>query len=58
MNYCFVILHYKTEKDTIECINSIKKLSGNYSIVVVDNASNNGSIEAVENELMGVKTSI
>lgn len=53
MNYCFVVLHYKTEKDTIECINSIKKLSGNYSIVIVDNASNNGSIEVVEKEIKG-----
>ena len=33
----FVILNYKSTKDTIECIESIKKLDGEYSIVVVDN---------------------
>lgn len=48
MNFCFVILHYKTEKDTIECINSILKQKEHCSIVVVDNFSNNGSIEKVE----------
>ena len=37
----FVILHYKNLKDTIECIESIKKLNTNkeVSIVVVDNNS-------------------
>ena len=33
----FVILNYKSTKDTIECIESINKLDGEYSIVVVDN---------------------
>lgn len=33
----FVILNYKSTKDTIECIESIKKLDGEYSIIVVDN---------------------
>ena len=33
----FVILNYKSTNDTIECINSIKKLKGEYSIIVVDN---------------------
>ena len=33
----FVILNYKSTDDTIECIESIKKLNGEYSIVVVDN---------------------
>ena len=37
----FVILHYKNLKDTIECIESIKKISDNKktSIIVVDNNS-------------------
>lgn len=48
MNFCFVILHYRTSNDTIECIKSIQKLEGNYKIVIVDNASQNGSIERVE----------
>lgn len=48
MKFCFVILHYKTADDTIECIKSIEMLNGKAYIVVVDNASNNGSIEKVE----------
>ena len=51
MTFTFVILHYKTANDTIECINSINSLEndGNVvNIVVVDNASNNGSIEEIE----------
>ncbi|HEU5652573.1 glycosyl transferase family 2 [Streptococcus pneumoniae] len=48
MNFCFVILHYRTSNDTIECIKSIQKLEGDYKIVIVDNTSQNGSIERVE----------
>lgn len=48
MKLCFVILHYLTYDDTIECINSILNLNGSTDIVVVDNNSNNGSIEIVE----------
>lgn len=50
MHFAFVILHYKTKQDTIDCIESIKKLptTETISIVVVDNASNNGSIEDIE----------
>lgn len=49
MNICFVILHYLTDKDTIECVESIESLDGadNAKIVIVDNFSNNGSIERV-----------
>lgn len=45
MKYCFLILHYVCEDDTIECINSIKSLyyGFDYEIVVVDNFSPNGS---------------
>lgn len=48
MKFCFIILHYKTADDTIECINSIENLEEALYIVVIDNASNNGSIEKVE----------
>lgn len=43
MHISFVILHYMTIEDTIECIESIKKNVdyNNYSIVVVDNGSQN-----------------
>jgi len=38
--YAFIILHYKNLKDTIECINSIKKLKEkNKKIVVIDNGT-------------------
>ncbi|OIJ21729.1 hypothetical protein BKP45_03245 [Anaerobacillus alkalidiazotrophicus] len=45
MKICFVILHYLTERDTIECIDSIINNVDyeNYSIIVVDNGSPNGS---------------
>lgn len=33
----FIILHYKNIKDTIECIESIRKINGEYKIIVVDN---------------------
>ena len=48
----FVILHYLTAIDTLECIKSIQKniKYKNYEIVVVDNASNNGSFEELQNE--------
>jgi GT2 family glycosyltransferase len=46
----YVILHYVTAKDTIECIKSIENLQTDYetSIVVVDNASGNDSLEEVK----------
>ena len=50
----FVILHYKTDKQTINCINSIiNNIDKKYVIVVVDNYSNNGSIEKVEKKFYG-----
>lgn len=52
MKYCFVILHYKTHKDTIDCVESIKgiKIADGDScrIIIVDNASANGSVEILE----------
>lgn len=55
MKFCFVILHYKTSEDTIECVESINKNAGFCDIVIVDNASNNGSIEKVANVFKGQK---
>lgn len=47
MFLCYVILHYMDAPTTIECVDSILKTSQNedYKIIVVDNASNNGSYE-------------
>lgn len=50
MKFCFVILHYKTAQDTIECVESIMKQNTFSDIVIVDNASDNGSIELIENK--------
>lgn len=46
----FVILHYLTIEDTLECIESIKNNVdySNYEIVIVDNASNNGTGEILK----------
>lgn len=49
--YGFVILHYLTDNDTMECINSIYKNYKNineYAVVIVDNFSNNKSVERIE----------
>lgn len=47
MLICFVILHYMDDQTTIECVNSILDTTKieNYKIIVVDNASKNGSYE-------------
>ena len=52
INIGFVILHYKTYKQTINCVKSILE-NNNYKkiiITIVDNFSNNGSIEIIEKE--------
>ena len=47
--FTFVVLHYLTEKDTIECVDSIINNIDyeNYNIVVVDNGSRNNSGEVL-----------
>lgn len=51
-----IILNYKTWKDTIECIESVLKLSyKNYKIVIVDNNSQNNSLESISEWLNGKK---
>lgn len=51
----FVILHYMNKEDTIECVESIKSNInyGNKMIVVVDNASPNGSGIELKNQYRG-----
>jgi GT2 family glycosyltransferase len=43
--FVFVILHYKAIQDTLECIESVLNniASDDYSMVVVDNGSNDGT---------------
>lgn len=49
---CFVILHYKTYDDTVECIDSIMSIQGEKNIVIVDNFSNNGSLEKLDEKYL------
>lgn len=53
--YTFVILHYKSYTDTIECIESILKLPQKIHIVIVDNASKNGSIDRIYDKYKFIK---
>lgn len=59
MIFSFVILHYKTADDTSACIESILSLNNDRQheihIIVVDNASNNGSIELIEQTYQNVE---
>ena len=48
MKFGFVILHYKNADDTIDCVNSIKDISGDNNIYIIDNYSNNGSFEKIQ----------
>lgn len=51
-----ILVNYKTKDLTIDCINSIydKTSALNFEIFVVDNASNDGSIEAIEQEFPNI----
>ena len=50
-----ILVNYKNVNMTMDCITSIKQSSyDNYHIVVIDNASNDGSIEAIEKEFPNV----
>lgn len=45
-----IVLNWNGKKDTIECLNSLKKIdyAGSYKIVVVDNDSTDGSIPEIK----------
>ncbi len=49
---CFVVLHYKNLEVTKMCLDSLINLPDitNHRIIVVDNGSNNGSGELIEND--------
>lgn len=49
----FVVLHYMTFEDTINCVNSILDKCGDCPIVIVDNASTNDSIEKISKLYIG-----
>lgn len=48
VNTLFVILHYLTLNDTLEAVASIKRYEKGSRIVIVDNASGNGTFEKLE----------
>lgn len=49
MKICYIILHFKNMSVTENCLESIKKIMGkDSSIVVIDNGSGNGSGEALK----------
>lgn len=51
MKVAIIILNYNGEKDTIECLESVQKLStGNYEllVIVVDNASKDESVSKIK----------
>ena len=49
---CYVILHYMVVSETSACVESIKKIEGDKKIIIVDNASPNGSVKQIR-ELYG-----
>lgn len=48
MRIYYVVLHYKTLDETIDCINDILLLNGAKEIIVVDNGSNDGTYEKLK----------
>lgn len=46
---CIILVNYKTVNDTIECINSLRKIDyDNFKVIVVENGSNDGSYEKLK----------
>ncbi|MGV8906560.1 MAG: glycosyltransferase family 2 protein [Acetobacterium sp.] len=59
MDLSIIIVNYKTLELTSDCIDSIIKSNTkglDYEIIVIDNASADGSIEAIEQQFPDVKT--
>jgi hypothetical protein len=52
---CIIILTYNNVLDTIECINSVNCLKGGpYSVLIVDNASTDNTVEMIKEKFPGV----
>lgn len=53
-----IVLNYKTYGDTNECLDSLVKVTyPNVDVIVVDNASGNGSLEQIEKHLVAANVS-
>jgi GT2 family glycosyltransferase len=51
LNVYLIILNWNGKKDTLACLASLKNVSyKNLSLIVVDNGSNDDSVEAIKNE--------
>ncbi|MEI6872022.1 MAG: glycosyltransferase family 2 protein [Verrucomicrobiota bacterium] len=51
-----IIVNWNGKKDTLECLNSLQRdLYSNKEIIIVDNASSDGSIESIERSGFNVK---
>ena len=51
-----IIVNWNGKKDTLECLNSLRRdLYSNKEIIIVDNASSDGSIESIERSGFNVK---
>ena len=50
-----IILNWNNLQDTVECLESLKKLDyQNFEIVLVDNASTDGSVQVLEKRDPGI----
>lgn len=53
MEFCYVILHYRNIQDTVKCVESLKEsVSSNSKLIIVDNGSNDGSIDELKNRYL------
>lgn len=48
MNY-IVVLNYNNHEDTIECLNSLKKINDSFTTVLIDNKSSDDSVIEIKN---------
>ncbi len=54
MKIFVIILNWNGRKDTLSCLASLKAVTTPYEVVVVDNGSNDGSVEAISHSFPSV----
>ena len=51
-----ILVNWNGKRDTLECLESLRSISySNFKILVVDNASNDGSVEAIRQQFQHVE---
>lgn len=56
---CIIILNWRSKEETVECIKSLNEhISNPYAIMIIDNDSNDGSVEYIESNISSVYKSI